>query len=162
MVVVEAAQRSGSLITARLALEAGRELFAVPGSPLDPRCRGSNDLIRQGAHLTEGAEDVLANLPAAPRAMPLFDPAHLAAAAPEAPATARNEPDPAPDDLSQVLELVGNSPIAVDEIARRCHLSPPALQAILLELELQGRIESLPGARVARAGPARNEALESP
>ena len=67
VVVVEAALRSGSLITARLALEAGRELFAVPGSPLDPRCRGSNDLIRQGAHLTESAEDVLEHLPDAPR-----------------------------------------------------------------------------------------------
>ena len=63
VVVVEAAPRSGSLITARLAHDYGRELFAVPGSPLDPRCRGSNDLIRQGAHLTETAEDVLGNLP---------------------------------------------------------------------------------------------------
>ena len=63
LVVIEAAIRSGSLITARLANEAGRELFAVPGSPLDPRCRGSNDLLRQGANLTETAADVLANLP---------------------------------------------------------------------------------------------------
>ena len=63
VVVIEAAPRSGSLITARLAQEAGRELFAVPGSPLDPRARGSNDLIRQGAHLTETASDVLDNLP---------------------------------------------------------------------------------------------------
>lgn len=63
VVVVEAAMRSGSLITARLAQEAGRELFAVPGSPLDPRTQGSNDLIRQGAHLTERVDDVLANLP---------------------------------------------------------------------------------------------------
>ena len=63
VVVVEAALRSGSLITARLAQEAGRELFAVPGSPLDPRSRGANDLIRQGAHLTETAQDVLDNLP---------------------------------------------------------------------------------------------------
>jgi DNA processing protein len=63
VVVVEAAPRSGSLITARLAQEAGREVFAVPGSPLDPRCRGSNGLIRDGAHLTETAADVLDNLP---------------------------------------------------------------------------------------------------
>jgi DNA processing protein len=70
VVVVEAAPRSGSLITARLALEAGRELFAVPGSPLDPRCRGSNDLIRQGAHLTESIADVLEHLPEAPPRIP--------------------------------------------------------------------------------------------
>ena len=63
VVVVEAALRSGSLITARLALEAGRELFAVPGSPLDPRCRGSNDLIRQGAHLTERSRTCWTHLP---------------------------------------------------------------------------------------------------
>ena len=63
VVVVEAALRSGSLITARLAQEAGRELFAMPGSPLDPRSRGGNDLIRQGAYLTETAQDVLDNLP---------------------------------------------------------------------------------------------------
>ena len=62
VVVVEAAARSGSLITARLALEQGRDVFAVPGSPLDPRCRGSNDLLRHGATLTESAEDVLAQL----------------------------------------------------------------------------------------------------
>ena len=67
VVVVEAALRSGSLITARLAQEAGRELFAVPGSPLDPRSRGANDLIRQGAHLTETAADVLENLPDHPQ-----------------------------------------------------------------------------------------------
>jgi DNA processing protein len=66
VVVVEAALRSGSLITARLAQEAGREVFAVPGSPLDPRCRGSNDLIRQGAKLVETADDVLADLPDSP------------------------------------------------------------------------------------------------
>jgi DNA processing protein len=66
VVVVEAARHSGSLITARLALESGREVFAVPGSPLDPRCHGSNDLIRQGAQLTETAADVLANLPQGP------------------------------------------------------------------------------------------------
>ena len=147
VVVVEAALRSGSLITARLALEAGRELFAVPGSPLDPRARGSNDLIRQGAHLTEGAEDVLAQLPAAPREMPppgprprpaaLFDPV------PEPVATG--------GDAAQVLELIGGAPVAVDDLVRRCHLSAPALQAILLDLELSGLVECLPGNRVTRA-----------
>nr|WP_255574814.1 DNA-processing protein DprA [Caldovatus aquaticus] len=164
VVVVEAALRSGSLITARLALEAGRELFAVPGSPLDPRCRGANDLIRQGAHLVETVEDILPHLPDAPRDGPLF---RLAAPPPEAPQKPEEPgavpppPAPRPGEIDQVLDLIGHSPVAVDELARRCHLSASALQAILLELELQGRIESLPGARVARTGPARNEPMGS-
>jgi DNA processing protein len=143
--VVEAAPRSGSLLTARLALEAGRELFAVPGSPLDPRCRGANDLIRQGAHLTETVADILEHLPAAPRAAPLFTPR-----------AARIEPDEtAPEPLDgepgNVVALLGPSPVLVDELSRRCHLAPAALQAILLDLELAGRVELLPGNRVALA-----------
>jgi DNA processing protein len=147
VVVVEAAPRSGSLITARLALEAGREVYAVPGSPLDPRCRGSNDLIRQGAHLVETAEDVIAQLPAAPRELPLFQP--------------RSEPDPPPDAAeappppagaeAQILELIGPTPVAVDDLVRRCHLSAPTVRAILLDLELSGLVEPLPGNRVARS-----------
>jgi DNA processing protein len=153
VVVVEAAPRSGSLITARLALEAGRELFAVPGSPLDPRCRGSNDLIRQGAHLTETAEDVLAHLPEAPRDAPLFAPR---ARPSEAPALEGAESGPEAgtpgEDSSQVLELLGPTPIAVDELTRRCHLSASVVQALLLDLELAGRVEMLPGGRVAATG----------
>ncbi|MFC7477553.1 DNA-processing protein DprA [Dankookia sp. GCM10030260] len=151
VVVIEAALRSGSLITARMALEAGRELFAVPGSPLDPRARGSNDLIRQGAHLVESAEDVLPHLPEAPHAAPLF-----------AARSAWSEAEPvrpivaaSPEDSGippQVLDLLGGSPIAVDEVMRRCHLSPSAIQAILLDLELAGRVELLPGNRVALTG----------
>lgn len=153
VVVVEAAPRSGSLITARLALEAGRELFAVPGSPLDPRCRGSNDLIRQGAHLTETAEDVLAHLPESPHPSALFQPRP----APAAPGAEPEEPSPDPattEDWQQVLELLGPTPVLVDEVLRRCHLSASAVQAILLDLELAGRVEMLPGNRVALAGRA--------
>ncbi|WP_236037405.1 DNA-processing protein DprA [Belnapia arida] len=146
VVVVEAAQRSGSLITARLGLELGRELFAVPGNPLDLRCRGSNDLIRQGAHLTESAEDVLPNLPEAPHAEPLFTPRPEPAAPP-----AQALP---PSEAGQVFELLGAAPIAVDEVVRRCHLSPSAVQTILLEFELAGRVEMLPGNRVALTGQA--------
>jgi DNA processing protein len=147
VVVVEAAWRSGTLMTARLGLEAGREVFAVPGSPLDPRCAGSNDLIRQGAHLTESAADVLAHLPEVPRSLPLFRAATSlrSAKAPEPPAQDDS-------DTSQVFDLIGTSPVAVDELLRRCHLSPAAVQAILLDLELEGRIEALPGNRVARTG----------
>lgn len=151
VVVVEAAPRSGSLITARLALEAGRELFAVPGSPLDPRCRGSNDLIRQGAHITESAEDVLAHLPEAPREAPLIEP-RLDWGEPAHPPPPPPEPPCAPQDTSQVIELLGTAPMPVDEVVRRCHLSPSVVQAILLDLELAGRVEMLPGNRVALTG----------
>jgi DNA processing protein len=146
VVVIEAAERSGSLLTARLAVEANREVFAVPGSPLDPRSRGSNDLIRQGAHLTETAEDVLAHLPPAPRERPMFELAEEVAPVQD------YEPDM--EDTAQVLDLIGASPVAVDEVLRRCHLSPASLQAVLLELELEGRIETLPGNRVVRLGGA--------
>lgn len=157
VVVVEAAPRSGSLITARLAAEAGREVMAVPGSPLDPRSRGGNDLIRQGATLVETAEDVLANLPERPH---LAGPSLFAGAA--TPDSAAGVAEPAPEssllpdsaaDLAagraQVLDLLGPSPTPVDAVMRRCQLSPPAVMAVLLELELAGRIETLPGGRVA-------------
>jgi DNA processing protein len=163
VVVVEAALRSGSLITARLATEAGREVFAVPGSPLDPRSRGANDLIRQGAALVETAADVLANLPDRPAATPapLFAPPPLSAqpgtpdAAPgfaEPPRPGPDFPDSALDRAAvhaQVLDLLGPSPTQVDAVLRRCQFSAPAVMAALLELELAGRVETLPGGRVA-------------
>jgi DNA processing protein len=157
VVVVEAARHSGSLITARLAQEADRELFAVPGSPLDPRCRGANDLIRQGAHLTESAEDVLANLPDDPRRTglarsPLFarDAGNELADAPspwDAPA--------APDiDMAAVqtelLQLLSASPTSVDELIRRSRFAAPEMMAALMHLELAMRVEYLPGNRVVR------------
>ena len=147
VVVVEAALRSGTLMTANLALEAGREVFAVPGSPLDPRCAGSNDLLRQGAHLTERAADVLEHLPDAPRQAPLFRrtaPAPVSVAVPP--------PGELPAAAAELLDLIGSSPVAVDELVRACHLSSAAVQAALLELELDGRIETLPGNRVVRSG----------
>lgn len=148
VVVVEAALRSGSLITARLAGEQGREVFAVPGSPLDPRCHGSNNLIRQGAALTESAEDVLRGL-GGRRIAP-------------APAAALAEPDLAPlpppaeadTDKARVLliEHLSPSPTAVDELVRQTELPPALVASALLELELAGRIERHPGNRVARLG----------
>lgn len=157
VVVVEAAPRSGSLITARLAAEAGREVMAVPGSPLDPRSRGGNDLLRQGATLVETAEDVLANLPERP--IPGATPLFAAAAAPDSGA-GMSEPIPSSlaacdsaweltEARTQVLELLGPSPTAVDAVVRRCQLPATAVMAVLLELELAGRIETLPGGRVA-------------
>lgn len=140
VVVVEAALRSGSLITARLAQEAGREVFAVPGSPLDPRARGGNDLIRQGAILVENAADILDNLPTHPTAaqprLALSDPGV--------------EPADAPDDApGAILSLLSADSTTVDDLVRRCHLPHAATMAVLLELELAGRIEMLPGNRVA-------------
>jgi DNA processing protein len=148
VLVVEAAERSGTLITARLALEAGREVFAIPGSPLDPRCRGANDLIRQGAHLVESAADVLAHLPEAPRDAPLF----AMAPSPEIAPLTEITQEATPGEYGELIDLIGMSPISVDDLLRRCHLSPPALQAALADLELEGRVDMLPGHRVALSG----------
>ena len=156
VVVVEAALRSGSLITARLAQEAGRELFAVPGSPLDPRSRGANDLIRQGAYLVETAQDVLDNLPDHPSREGLArDPLFARSTPPGVaePLETWGEPTESAADLAktrrQVIDLLGSSPTAVDDVVRRCQFSAAAVMAALLELELAGRIATLPGSRVA-------------
>jgi len=148
IVVVEAASRSGSLITARFALDQGREVFAVPGSPLDPRCRGTNDLIRNGATLTESVDDILPQLPggfdapAGDRAAARLTPSWAPAAAPGG-GEAR---DSAQD---QIVERLGPTPVAVDELVRQCHVSPATVVTILLELELAGRLERHPGNQVS-------------
>ena len=155
VLVVEAAARSGSLITARVAQDADRELFAVPGSPLDPRCRGSNGLIRDGAHLVETAADVLDHLPDDPRReglgrVPMFR--RNNAAGFDEPAADWIAPDPATDFVAlqvRLLELMGPSPTSVDDLVRRCQFSAAAVQSVLLELELAGRVEMLPGNRAA-------------
>jgi DNA processing protein len=152
VVIVEAAAKSGSLITARFALEQGREVFAVPGSPLDPRARGANDLLRNGATLTETAADVVSQLG------PLLQnptPRPTVAAQPRLPLrTAANRPAASPpiappisDDnaLDLIVEKLGPSPVAVDELVRQCQLSAAAVATLLLELELAGRIERHPG-----------------
>jgi DNA processing protein len=144
VVVVEAALKSGSLITARLALEQGREVLSVPGSPLDPRCRGSNNLIRQGAALAEEAADVIAALDGMTR-LPELD------SDPNIEPQLSEIPYEYPDDLAYraVEELLGPAPVAVDELVRQCHLSAPAVRAVLLDLELAGRLERHPGNRVS-------------
>jgi DNA processing protein len=146
VVVVEAAARSGSLITARFALEQGRDVFAVPGSPLDPRCRGCNDLLRHGAILTENADDVLSQLGSRIRDAPPRPPQSAS------PPAATDWPAPGAqasllDDsaLDLILERLGPTPVAVDELVRQCHLSAAAVATLLLELELAGRVERHPG-----------------
>jgi len=155
LVVIEAAQRSGSLLTARLANEAGRELFGVPGSPLDPRSAGANDLIRQGAHLTESAADVFANLPDHPAREglardPLFRNAPPGFAEPPPTAEADEDAATLARARREIPEMIGADPVGVDEIARRCQLSNAAVLAVLLELELGGKVETLGRNRVVR------------
>ncbi len=153
ILVVEAAARSGSLITARFALDQGREVFAVPGSPLDPRCRGTNDLIRRGATLTESIDDILQQLPtlspsvAHRRPTPAELPASLGSAGAETPAQTVGEPRDSA--RAQITERLGPTPVAVDELVRQCHLSPAMVVTILLELELAGRLERHPGNQVS-------------
>jgi len=145
VVVIEAAERSGSLITARMAAEQGREVFAVPGSPLDPRCKGTNGLIRQGALLTEGAADVLEAL------RPLLGAGLGEAQPPPAPTPAPQPEDGFDDEASRrlVLERLGPTPVDADELLRQCELTAGALATILLELELAGRLDRHPGNRVS-------------
>lgn len=145
VIVVEAAVRSGSLITARLALEQGREVFAVPGSPRDPRCRGTNGLIRSGATMTEAAEDVAAVL--SPMLRPLD---RLSPVADLSPQKARNSYETVSEENRKaVVECLSPTPVTVDEIVRQCQVTAPIVQTVLLELELAGRIERQPGNRVA-------------
>ena len=132
VIVVEAAPQSGSLITARMAQEASRELFAVPGSPLDPRCRGSNDLIRSSAaHLTESASDVLANLPR--RRVP------AGVAEPQSGYEAQ-APDPTIVRL-RLLQMLSPAWVPVDDLVRRCQFSPSAVLGVLAELEAEGQVQ---------------------
>ena len=144
-VVIEAAQRSGSLITARLAGEQGRDVFAVPGSPLDPRCRGSNNLIRQGAVLTERAADVVEVLESG-LGRPVADPT-----GPDFGAPPRTPVDAATLDAARrdVMEKLGPTPVTVDEIIRQCQVTPSVVLTVLLELELAGRLDRHPGGQVS-------------
>lgn len=143
VIVVEAALRSGSLITARFALEQNREVMAVPGSPLDPRTRGGNRLIKQGAALVEDAEDVVNWLAQTPP--PLFSEGD------ESPYSPPQAPPPAPTatDREKLLSLLGPTPIEQDEIIRLAGLPARTVIALLLELDLAGRLHRDTGQRVS-------------
>ncbi|HEV2430171.1 MAG TPA: DNA-protecting protein DprA, partial [Burkholderiales bacterium] len=123
------------------ALEQGREVFAVPGSPLDPRARGSNRLIREGATLTETAEDVLAVL------RPILGHAFQETILPPAPAPA-SEPPSADATRALVEEKLGAAPVEIDELIRQLGLPAADVLTALLELELAGRIQRHPGNRI--------------
>jgi DNA processing protein len=173
-VVVEAARRSGSLITARFALEQGREVFAVPGSPLDPRAEGTNDLIRSGATLVTSAEDILEVIrpmletgPSPTRQLredsagqageQLWDELDLPGLqhepAPRATSAIAYEPEldaaGGDDPLVRIVGLLGPSPVEVNDLARLLGLDIRAVQAALTELDIAGRLSRLDGGRVA-------------
>ena len=146
VLVVEAAKRSGSLITARMALEQNREVFAVPGSPLDPRAEGGNHLIQQGAHLVTGAADIIEALataiPTRRRAFePEWEPELDLAAAP-----------PSEDDRGRLLQALSVTPVAVDTLVVETGLSVSSVQTLLLELDLGGQVEWSGGQLVALRG----------
>jgi DNA processing protein len=145
VIVVEAALKSGSLITARYALDQGREVMAVPGSPLDPRCRGANRLIREGARLVEDFAQVLESLDGLTGLNLRF---HENFRFSEQ-AIEINTPIETDRVRDEVLSLLGPSPVTVDELVRQCHCSPPVLGMVLLELDLAGRLERHPGNRVS-------------
>ena len=132
--MVEAAARSGSLITAQYAAEQGREVFVVPGSPMDPRHAGSNSLIRDGAILVRDANDIIS----------VFGLPQSARQAVEKP-TQKSEDTPA----AKVVGALGSVPTAVDELVRRCQVSAATVAEVLLALELEGRLERHRGNRVS-------------
>ena len=143
VVVIEAARRSGSLITARLALEQGREVFAVPGSPLDPRCEGTNGLLKQGATLVTQTNDVLEVLGPILGRMTTY-PA-------EEPGTDPHESvgEPATDERRRIIALLGPTPVEVDDLIRQSGARAAVVRTVLLELEIAGRLERQTGGRVS-------------
>ena len=147
VVVVEASEGSGSLITANYALEQNREIFAVPGSPLDPRAKGTNRLIREGATLTESADDVIAVL------RPMLggdfrEPDHRAADA----SADGGVLDAEADRIRAVIEeALGPAPVEIDELVRLCKGSTAAVLTVIMELELAGRLTRHSGNRVSWA-----------
>lgn len=143
LVVVEAALRSGSLISARLAGEMGRLVFAVPGSPLDPRAAGANALLKDGATLVTEASDITGAIAPlvgalAPRTASLEEPPDFSAT-----------PPPGEGDRARVIEALGPTPVAVDEIIRHTGLHPAQVFMVLLELDLAGRLERHAGGNVS-------------
>lgn len=143
VIIVEAAQRSGSLITARLAGDFGRLVFAVPGSPLDTRCQGTNGLIKDGATLITEAKDVLdAISPLVEPDLPLFrqvnEPPHHA-----------DISEPRDDDRALVVNALGPSPVEMDDIIRHTGLSTSAIMLVLMELDIAGRLQRHAGGKIS-------------
>jgi len=145
LVVIEAATRSGSLITARLAGEFGRLVFAVPGSPLDPRCHGTNGLLKDGASIVTAPVDVVEAL--APLAQfDLFPSSMAEEPAREGKAISVPPGDP---DRTRVIDALGPTPVEIDDVIRHTGLSASAVYLILLELDISGRLQRHQGGFVS-------------
>lgn len=147
VVVVEATMRSGSLITARLAGEQGRDVFAVPGHPLDPRAEGPNHLIREGAQLVRSADDILEHMLSFNRTKGFSDSAANDFIVP--PLHTDDDPQMFDEARDAVLSVLSTTPVAIDDLIREGGLTVALAQTVLLELELAGRVQRLPGNRVA-------------
>jgi DNA processing protein len=145
VVIVEAAHRSGSLITARSAADQGRLVFAVPGSPLDPRAGGTNRLIKDGATMVTAVDDILAEV------QPMLGREPAAAATPLAESEREAAPalDAEEDERATLIAALGKTPVELDEIIRFTGLRPAVVHLILIELDLAGRLERHPGQRVS-------------
>ncbi len=147
LVVVEAAKRSGSLISARLANEMGRLVFAVPGSPLDPRSEGANHLIKQGAQLITSADDILRAIE------PLAnEPLQSSYTLDEGSNKMELDSDPSQTDREKLLSALGHTPTDIDELLRFTEITPGSLHMLILELDLAGIVERHSGNRVSLAG----------
>jgi DNA processing protein len=143
VVIVEAAKRSGSLITARFALEQGREVFAVPGSPLDPRAEGTNGLIKQGATPVTETADVIAVL------QPIMERKEFFVREPEPGEGDAAGSDPATDERARIVALLGPAPVSIDDLVRLSNSKPAVVRMVLLELEIAGRLERHGGGLVS-------------
>ncbi len=147
VVIVEAATRSGSLITARLAGEFGRLVFAVPGSPLDPRCHGTNSLLKDGAMIVTAPSDIVEAV------APLSKPDLFATPVVEEPdhgaGTSLLPPDET--DRARIVDALGPTPVEIDDIIRHTGLTPAAVYLVLLELDIAGRLHRQTGGLVSLA-----------
>jgi DNA processing protein len=141
-VIVEAARRSGSLITARMANEQGREVFAVPGSPLDPRAEGTNGLLKQGATLVTEAADVLTVI------RPILG-EHIDQPIEEPETGAPPLSEPAEDERARIIGLLGPTPVSIDDLVRLSQSSPSIVRTVLLELDIAGRLERHGGGMIS-------------
>ena len=149
VIIIEAAKQSGSLVTARFALEQGREVFAVPGSPMDPRSYGTNKLIREGATLIQNSDDVLSSVESFIKIQPPLQGQKENPYSQEI-SLLNNKNDEQTHHI--LLNLLSSSPIGVDQIIRECHFSMSEVMLALLELELAGRIQRYPGGQVSLKG----------